>query len=119
MVGGFFARCRIPISTSGLVVGVKAVHAIDILTTLIVVVELSMVHRLRSTVRLSASQLLSHIGTHPCTKFFVVEGPVEESSSMSRGSMSLIAAVFTLFDTPSANFDSCSTSVDSHCMAAT
>ena len=37
---------------------------------------------------------------------------------MSLGSMALIAAVFTLSATTSENFDSCSTSVSSHCMTA-
>ena len=38
---------------------------------------------------------------------------------MSLGSMALIAAVFTLSATNTENFDSCSTSVRSHCMTPT
>ena len=82
-------------------------------------VDLSNVHGLSSTVRVLFSQFLSHICRHAISKFFILESPSRNLSSTSLGSVALIAAVFTLSATTSGNFDSCSTSVSSHCTTAT
>ena len=103
----------------GSIVRTTLLDCIDIFVFSFGFVDLSNVHGLGSTVRVLSSQLLSYICRHTISKFFKLERSSRNLSSTHLGSMALIAAVFTLSATTSENYDSCSTSVSSHCMTAT
>ena len=54
---------------------------------------------------LLASQVLSHTNTHPLSRFFIVSGPVEESSKHVSGKHGSLRSWFSLSVTISENFE--------------